>query len=191
MVSPVPDAVVYLITFHHVNKIYIGSSLYDHPDYWGSMGEETHERIRADHKAVGKPVEWTKTILWHGPANERLRVEMQKITEYRSNYRSVGYNLFPRILGENSFYELDWNPPRGSIPRGGRNPVTDMDEAHASWGTYAKRQHRPNEKGWSLATFTDLHGVETTLYHGPSSRAPYNKCNAHKKRMIDQLGLSL
>jgi hypothetical protein len=134
------DAVVYKIDFTNVGKIYIGSDLYNRPHYMGSMSPETRKRLEADHERVNKPIESTKTILWRGSADERLRVEMAMPTQHRSNRRAVGYNLFPRLIGENMVIDLRWNP------LGNRNPITDMDEAHTSWGTYAKRKHRPGRR---------------------------------------------
>lgn len=69
-----------------------------------------------------------------------------------------------------------------------RNFDGDVDEAIAPWGTYTKRQDQPDETGFYFSTFTDLEGVETTLYRGPKSSATYDACIAHKNMMIDRGG---
>jgi hypothetical protein len=188
--SPTPvDPVVYLTDYPNIKLIYIGSDLYNRPDYWGSMSPESVERMERLHAEAGLPIVRRKRILPHlqpDEADQLVRAEMQEIIKHRSNYPEIGLNLFPMIVGVNIAVKLDWNPN----PDRQRDPVRDMDYCFTPWGgMYYKRQHAPDENGLYWLIYVDEEGVEHVEYCDTSAWEPYRVFRKHKKAMLKQHGL--
>jgi hypothetical protein len=150
-------------------KAYIGSSLSEDPNYWGSMFPMGLKRIRDDHERLGLPIERRREILWQGePDATLLPREYALITEHRTNIPAYGYNRMPMREGVNIPRRFNWDPPgRGVIQK-----TTDC-----VYGMYTIHIHGEPE-WWS--TFTDLDGVTRELYRGRSKAKAWHAWTAHR-----------
>ena len=97
-------------------KAYIGYSLSEDPNYWGSMFPMGLKRIRDDHDRVGLPIERRREILWRGEPDATLTPrEYALITEHRTNIPAYGYNRMPMLEGVNIPRRFNWDPPGSGV----------------------------------------------------------------------------
>ena len=172
-------AIIYKIHYDNVGKAYIGSSVSENPNYWGSMSARGQTRIRDDHARAGVPIKRRREILWQGPHDPTTlrKREFALITAHRTNVPTHGYNLNPMLPGVNIALKLDWDPPGGVIAT-----------ATCPWGMY--RVHCVGEPEF-WAEFTDLDGNMEEKYRGKSKDKAWKTCQAHKAEMLTALGLGI
>jgi hypothetical protein len=170
-------AIIYKIHYDNVGKAYIGSSLSEDPNYWGSMSERGEARMRDDHARAGLPIVRRREILWQGPADATLlSSEYALITGHRTNIPAYGYNLMPMLPGVNLPLAFHWDKPGGVIAS-----TTDCP-----YGVYTIHCHGEPEF-WT--TFTDLDNNTVEVYRGPHKSRAWKKYLAHKDEMVKLLGL--
>lgn len=177
-------AIIYKIHYDNVPvgvearfvKAYIGSSVSEDPNYWGSMSPRGDARMRDDHARAGLPIVRRREILWQGPADGTLLPrEYGLITAHRTNIPTYGYNLMPMLPGVN-VTKFHWDLPNGSI-----QSTTDCP-----FGVYTIHL-RGEPDFWTV--FADLDDNTEEVYRGPSPHKAWSEYLAHKDRMIKLLGL--
>lgn len=168
-------AIIYKIHYDNVGKAYIGSSLSEDLNYWGSMSQRGQDRMRDDHARPGLPIKRRREILWQGPPDPTLLSrECALITAHRTNIPAYGYNLMPMLSGIN-VTKFHWDGPRSPIQK-----TTDFP-----YGVYTIHL-RGELPFWT--TFTDLDGNEEEVYRGPHATRAWNEYLAHKEKMLKLLG---
>jgi hypothetical protein len=172
-------AIIYKIHYDNAGKAYIGSSLSEDPNYWGSMSRRGEDRMRDDHARAGLSIVRRREILWQGPADATLLSrEYALITKHRTNIPAYGYNLMPMLPGVNLPLVFRWNTPRG----------VSQSTINCPYGVYTGHYHGEPEF-WT--TFTDLDGATVEVYRGPSKTKAWNDYLAHKDVMVKLLRLDL
>lgn len=95
---------IYKVTYHAVNKIYIGKDSVGSYRYFGSPDIDV---VNADFELlpdeIRKHYTVSKEILWESPdcsESELAAKEVEFIRKYESNNPDVGYNRWPKFIGE-------------------------------------------------------------------------------------------
>jgi hypothetical protein len=170
-------AIIYKIHYDNVGRAYIGSSLFEDPNYWGSMSDRGQGRIRDDHARAGLPIVRRREILWQGPADANLLSrEYALITEHGTNLPDKGYNLMPMLPGVNIPLVFHWDKPRAVI----------HSTINCPYGVYTVHCNGEPEF-WT--TFTDLDGNTVEVYRGPYKSRAWNEYLVHKDKMVKLLRL--